>query len=61
MRHHNIVDNEYYDVNEIHLEENSETLAHRKAVRKLLYDRLERKRLREEFDELDGEFEWDDK
>ncbi|WP_058534870.1 PA3496 family putative envelope integrity protein [Legionella saoudiensis] len=37
--------------------------AHRKNVRRMLEERLERKRLREEFkddfDELSGEFDWD--
>lgn len=36
---------------------------HRKNVRRMLEERLERKRLREEFkddfDELSGEFDWD--
>lgn len=35
-------------------------LAHRKHIRKRLEDRLEEKRLRDEFDELDGEFCWDE-
>lgn len=38
-------------------------LSHRKHVRKMLEDRLERKRLKEELEyfdgELDGEFDWD--
>jgi hypothetical protein len=37
--------------------------AHRKNVRRLLEERLERKRLKDEFkddfDELSGEFDWD--
>ncbi len=41
-----------------------EELDHKKRVRRMLEDRLERKRLREEFkddfDELNGEFDWDD-
>lgn len=37
-----------------------EELSHKKRVRKMLEDRLERKRLKEEFDELDGEFDWDE-
>lgn len=36
---------------------------HRRQVRRMLEDRLERKRLRDEFrddfDELSGEFDWD--
>ena len=39
-------------------------MAHKKKVKLMLEDRLERKRLREEFkddfDELSGEFDWDD-
>jgi hypothetical protein len=44
-------------------DETSESLAHRKNLRRLLEDKLERKRLKEEFKddfgELDGEFDWD--
>lgn len=40
--------------------ENPEELRHRKKIRKLLEDQLERKRLRDEIDELDGEFDWDE-
>lgn len=47
--------------NSFHEEEVSPEQLHRKKhVKKLLEDRLERKRLKEEFDELDGEFDWDD-
>lgn len=42
------------------LEEDMEDLEKRKHIRKKLEDRLEQKRLREELDELDGEFDWDD-
>jgi hypothetical protein len=46
---------DYYD-------DDGET-AHRKNVRRMLEDRLERKRLKDEFkddfDELNGEFDWD--
>lgn len=36
-------------------------LNHKKNVRRMLEDRLDRKRLKEELeDELDGEFRWDD-
>jgi hypothetical protein len=41
-------------------EESPETLSHKRQVRKALEDRLERKRIKEEFDELDGEFDWDE-
>jgi hypothetical protein len=42
------------------METDKEELSHKRRVRKLLEDRLERKRLKEEIDELDGEFDWDD-
>ena len=32
----------------------------KRRVRRMLEDRLERKRLRQEIDEFDGEFDWDD-
>ncbi len=42
--------------------EDKEDLSHRKKVKRLLEDRLERKRLKDEFkddfDELSGEFDW---
>lgn len=41
-------------------ENDAEQLSHRKRVRKALEERLERKRLKEEFDELDGEFDWEE-
>ena len=45
-------------------EEKLDSLPHKKRVKRLLEDRLERKRIREEcrdeFDEFDGEFNWDD-
>lgn len=41
-------------------EEDLDELSHKKRIRKMLEDRLERKRLKEEFDELDGEFNWDE-
>ncbi len=42
-------------------DEDTEDLNHKKQVRRMLEDRLERKRLKEELeDELDGEFDWDD-
>ncbi|KTC67908.1 hypothetical protein Lbir_2510 [Legionella birminghamensis] len=40
--------------------EDEEQLSHKKRIRKLLEDRLEKKRLREEIDELDGDFDWDE-
>jgi len=41
-------------------EEDSEAIMHKKRIKKLLEQRLERKRLKEEIDELDGEFDWDE-
>jgi len=42
-------------------EEDPETLSHKKHVRRMLEDRLERKRLKAELDdEIEGEFNWDD-
>jgi hypothetical protein len=44
-------------------DDDAESGTHRKNVRRMLEDRLERKRLREEcqddFDELSAEFDWD--
>ena len=41
-------------------EESPERLNHRRQCRKKLEERLERKRLKQEFDELDGDFDWDE-
>lgn len=42
-------------------DEETEDLDHKKQVRRMLEDRLERKRLKEELeDELNAEFDWDD-
>lgn len=62
MSLHSDTDYEFDDgsVYELSKEEKVEKLAHRREVRKKLEDRLERKRLMEEIDELDGEFDWDD-
>lgn len=40
--------------------ENEENMSHKKRIRRLLEDKLEKKRLRDEFDELDGEFYWEE-
>ena len=46
---------------DVQYEDDKDTLKHKQRVRKMLEDRLERKRLREEIeDELDGEFDWGD-
>lgn len=49
-----------YSFSEYTMDEDVEELSHKKRVRKMLEDRLERRRLKEEFDELDGEFDWDE-
>ncbi len=54
---HEFDDGNYYDLSK---EEKLEKADHKRLVRKKLEDRLERKRLMEEIDELDGEFDWDD-
>ncbi len=45
-------------------DDNAEANKHKRAVRRLLEDRLERKRLRDELEdfdgELEGEFDWDE-
>lgn len=46
--------------NDYSYEEDNEQLSHKKRVRRMLEDRLERKRLKEEIDELDGEFDWEE-
>lgn len=46
--------------NDYFYEEDKEELDRKKLLRKKIEERLERKRLREEFDELDGDFDWDD-
>lgn len=49
----------YYSM-DINYDEDPDELKHRKQVRRLLEDKLERRRLKEELDdELDGEFDWD--
>lgn len=59
-------DNEHHDehyFNDHEREEDAETKHHRKRVRQMLEDRLDRKRLKEELDDFDGiledEFEWE--
>lgn len=52
-----------YSVNEVDQSEDAEVRHHRKRVRQLLEERLERKRLKEELDDFDNldedEFDWD--
>lgn len=45
---------------DINYDDDKEALSHKKRVRRMLEERLERKRLKEEFDEMDGEFDWDE-
>lgn len=45
---------------ELSKEEKIEKIAHKRQVKKMLEERLERKRLKSEIDELDGDFDWDD-
>lgn len=41
--------------------ENIDTPEHKRQLRRMIEDRLERKRLKEELqDELEGDFDWDD-
>ena len=40
--------------------ESVEALKRRRKLRKSIEDRLERKRLHDEIDELDGDFDWND-
>lgn len=54
---------EYFS-SDFNYEQSIEDLPKKKRIRKLLEDRLERKRLKAEFeddfDELSGEFDWDE-
>lgn len=52
---------ERHSLPDLKYEDDPDTLKHKQRVRRMLEDRLERKRLREEMeDELDGEFDWSD-
>lgn len=58
-KHHN--DDESYNPSDFSAEKESvEMLKHRRKIRKTIEDRLERKRLHDEIDELDSDFDWDD-
>jgi hypothetical protein len=58
-KHHQ--DDENYNPSEFSAEKESvEMLKHRRNIRKSIEDRLERKRLHDELDELDGDFDWDE-
>ena len=52
---------EYVDNSELEFsEEEILQTQHRKDIRKLLERKLEERKLRADFDELDGEFDWED-
>lgn len=55
-------ENEDYSFSDYYPDEKMDAvgLKHKKYIRRKLEERLERKRLKAEFDELDGEFDWDD-
>jgi hypothetical protein len=56
-------DNEEQSFSEYNYEDDVDSATHRKSVRRMLEEKLERKRLKEEFkddfDELSGDFDWD--
>ncbi|KTC90012.1 hypothetical protein OQJ18_05980 [Fluoribacter dumoffii] len=58
--HEDYDDQSFSDYN---YDDDIESMAHRKNVRRMLEEKLERKRLKEEFkddfDELSGDFDWD--
>ena len=59
--HHHHHDDESYNPADFSAEtESVETLKHRRNLRKKIEDRLEQKRLHDEIDELDGDFDWDE-
>ena len=49
-----------YSFSDFSYEEDTDEINRKKFYRKKLEDRLEKKRLKEEFDELDGDFDWDE-
>ena len=53
-------DDRYLNETEVERDDDQETLSHKRAIRRKLEERLERKRLREEIDDYDDEFDWDD-
>lgn len=58
------VHKEYDDsqlVSDFNYEEEGDALSHKKRVRRMIEDKLELRRLKEELDdELEGEFDWKD-
>lgn len=55
-------DDDSYSFSDLPIEEEEDesTRSRRRHVRRMLEEKLERKRLKEEFDELDGDFDWDE-
>lgn len=57
-------DHDYQHFSDYQFEEEIDDIPKRKRIKKMLEDRLERKRLKNEFkddfDELSGEFDWDE-
>lgn len=58
MSLHRDYDDDSYYFSDRAIEGNQEEMSKKRQIRKLLEDRLERKRLQEDIDELDGEFDW---
>lgn len=62
--HEEYEESDDYTFSDHSYDEDLENLTHKKKVRRMLEEKLERKRLKEEcfddFDELNGEFNWDD-
>jgi hypothetical protein len=55
-------DDDLYGFSDYSQEEydDADKVSHKRQVRRMLEDRLERKRLKEELDEIDSDFDWDD-
>lgn len=53
-----------YSFSDLNFDSDIDDIDHKKKVKRMLEDRLERKRLKDEFkddfDELSGEFDWDE-
>lgn len=60
MSLHREQDDDSYSFTDFSIDEDADELNRKKNLRKKIEERLERKRLKEEFDELDGEFDWDE-
>ncbi|HRD68761.1 MAG TPA: hypothetical protein PK657_01320 [Legionella sp.] len=57
-------DYEDQSFSDFNYDEDMDEIGHKKRIKRLLEDRLERKRLKDEFrddfDEVNGEFDWDE-